>query len=83
MEKNFGRGFGNGLGNFPQGSQEYQAIKREIMSLLGLTTTISFNKYRWGEMFLRVDDARKIEKIFKKYGIDHCWNQAFSQSINR
>ena len=75
MDKNFGRGFGNGLGNFPQGSKEYQAIRKEIMAMLKITTTMSFNKYRWGQMTMKVDEALKIEEIFRKYGIAHCWNQ--------
>lgn len=75
MDKNFGKKFSVGLANFPNSSKEYAEIKNRIKEILKIKSDAQFNYYKWGTFKMDVDEACRIEELFKEYGIEHPWNE--------
>ncbi|MBR1680918.1 hypothetical protein IJ707_03910 [bacterium] len=75
MDKNFGKGFGNGLGNFGYQTEEYKQIREKIKRILKVKSNYQFRQYVLGKMVMDVNEARQVEELFKSYGIEHPWNQ--------
>lgn len=50
-----------------------QAARKEIMSVLGVTTKQSFQRYANGKANLDVVKAARIAAVFTKYGVNDCW----------
>lgn len=74
MDKNFGKGFAQGIGNYPVQSEEYRRIRDEIMQVLNIKTVKQFALYKYGDMEMNISEARATEEIFRQHGIEHCWN---------
>ncbi len=54
---------------------EFDAVRAEIKSALGITTRQTLAAYADGKRTLDVEVAAKIEEIFKKYGVSACWGE--------
>lgn len=50
-----------------------QVVRKEIMSILGVTTKQSFQRYANGKANLDVVKSARIAAVFSKYGVRDCW----------
>lgn len=53
--------------------KDVQAVRKEIMDALHITTYIQFRRRLKGEIIPRVTEKENIEKIFRKYGVKEIW----------
>lgn len=54
-----------------------QAVKQEIMQILGVTTEASFRNYRMGRLVPDRIEAEQIEHVFHNYGVrQNIWGAA-------
>lgn len=66
------RAFRRGLSNLKV--KDVDAVRAEIMEVLGVTTRQSFLRYANGDAVrLDIDAARRIEEIFARRGVRDCW----------
>ena len=49
--------------------KDVQAVRKEIMDALHITTYVQFRRRLKGEIIPRVTEKEDIEKIFRKYGV--------------
>ena len=53
--------------------KDVQAVRKEIMDALHITTYIQFRRRLKGEIIPRVTEKEDIEKIFRKYRVNDIW----------
>lgn len=54
---------------------DVRQCREEVMKALRLTTRMAFLKRLNGEVEPRVSEAKAIESIFAKYGIEEVWGE--------
>ena len=52
---------------------QMQQVKNEILAALGLKTRVSWYQRLYGNIEPRITEAKAIEAVFAKYGINDVW----------
>jgi hypothetical protein len=53
--------------------RDMKAVKREIMEALEITTRVTWYCRLYGKTEPKVSEAKAIEEIFAKYGVEEIW----------
>ena len=65
--------FKKGYGQVQQ--KDLPAVRKELMSALGVNTRVSLGNYMRGLVEPKVTQAQAIEAVFNKYGITEIWGE--------
>ena len=67
------RGFTRGMGQVPMAKSE--EIRRKLRSIIGGQTRSKMSYWLNGATIIQPDSARKIERLFNRYGITDIWDE--------